>query len=97
MSKAIYWYKQAAQKNHPRAQDKLGMHLQSGHGIEQDLEMAFQLFTRAAEQNHIAGQYHLAMSYEKGLGAPVNLPEALKWYERAATVSFYSSFPTFLF
>lgn len=86
--KAVYWYKQAAAQNHSRALDKLGMHLQSGLGIERDLDLAFQLFTRAAEQDHVAAEYHLANCYEKGLGCEVDLRQATIWFERAAMGNF---------
>jgi TPR repeat protein len=64
--------------------DKLGMHLQSGQGVEQDLKHAFEMFQRSAALQHVAAQFHLANCYENGLGCDLDVAEATAWYERAA-------------
>lgn len=84
----MYWYQKAAQQNHARALQKLALHLQTGVGCHQNLELAVQYFLSAAQQGQVAAQYHLALCYEKGLGTPVDLQESMAWFERAATVSF---------
>lgn len=57
---AVKYYSLAAAQNHARAQDKLGVCLQLGQGIAQDVRLAVRYFRLAAEQGHLAGQYHLA-------------------------------------
>lgn len=86
-TKAVFWYRKAAQQNHARALQKLALHLQGGIGCHQNLELAVRYFGLAAQQGQVAAQYHLALCYEKGLGTQVDLQESLAWFERAATVS----------
>lgn len=87
-SSSYFRYRKAAAQNHARAQDKLGVHLQMGLGILQNMTLAVKYFSLSAQQDQVSAQYHLALCYEKGMGIQENLQEALHWYEKAAAVSF---------
>ncbi|CAG8583897.1 19003_t:CDS:2 [Rhizophagus irregularis] len=82
---AVCWYRAAAEQNHARAQDKLGVCLQLGIGCEKDEVAAFEHFRMAAEQDHLTAMYHLANALEKGIGCEANLEGATYWFEKAAS------------
>ncbi len=82
--KARYWYRQAADQGHDRAQNNLGVMHRLGLGGPQDYQKAFQWFHRAAEQGNGGGQSHLGLMYYRGEGVPKNLVQAYKWASLAS-------------
>ena len=88
-TKAAFWYRKAADKNFCVAQNNLGFMYDSGIGVKQDIERAFELFKAAATDP--AGktmdpyaQVNLGRAYELGRGTKVDYAEAAKWYHEAA-------------
>lgn len=65
-SAAAYWYKRAAEQNHPGAENNLGMLLEHGKGIAKDEAKAAEMYLRAAEQGLVAGKYNFARILEQG-------------------------------
>jgi hypothetical protein len=47
---AVYWYRQAAEQGHAKAQYNLGLMYESGRGIAKDDTQAVYWFRKAAEQ-----------------------------------------------
>jgi TPR repeat protein len=78
------WYKRAAEQNHARAQNKLGICYRDGLGVEIGYTQAVFWFKKAAEQNHIAAQLNLGGCYERGMGVEKDMNQALQYYEAAA-------------
>lgn len=83
ISKALYWYKRAAENGNAPAQYNLAEHLRIGDGIEQDYKMSLFLFRKAAEQNYQSAQNNLGMMYAEGNGTKKDLVEASKWFNLA--------------
>jgi TPR repeat protein len=61
-----------------------GMLYYLGHDVEQNYEMARNLFERAAQQRHLAAQFYLAQMWESGWGGPQSEHRALSCYAQAA-------------
>jgi tetratricopeptide (TPR) repeat protein len=83
-SKAVEWFRKAAEKNDARAQFFLGLCCQNGEGVPKNYAEAVKWYRRAAEQNFDVAQYNLAVCYNNGQGVRKNYVEAAKWYRRAA-------------
>ncbi len=86
-SKALLWYRKAAEKGHPFAQNNLALMLYYGRGVETNREEAIRWLTAAAEQGETAAQANLALHFMQieinGVAYP-NYTEAAKWYLKAA-------------
>lgn len=74
----------AATRGDAEAQYYLGLLLQSGKGVEQDLSRAFDWFLAAGENGNMRAQYELSKAYSQGHGTEQNPQEALRWLEEAA-------------
>ena len=83
-TRAMDWYRRAAERGHAGAQLFLGHGLESGNGAEQNLEEAFFWFLRAAEQGESRAQNNLGRLYETGRGTDPDPDIALYWYEESA-------------
>ena len=83
-SKAVEWFRKAAEKNDARAQFFLGLCYQNGEGVRKNDAEAVNWYRKAAEQNFDVAQYNLAVCYRTGQGVRKNSVEAAKWYRRAA-------------
>lgn len=82
---AVKWYREAAEQQHPDGEFGLGEMYAKGEGVEQDLDMAVELFMRAAVNGHAQARLALANAYENGsLGRDVSKGEALRWLTLAA-------------
>lgn len=77
-AKAIHWYQQAAQKNHPEALFELGKAYSTGT-LPIDYQKAFQYFSKAAQQDIVNAQLLLALCYQIGHGTPQNYERATHW------------------
>lgn len=78
-TKAIMWYRKAAEQDHAKAQFNLGMSLMRGVGLTKDIAEATKWFRLAAEQGLANAQQMLAdlcMATDEG--------EAMYWYCKAA-------------
>ncbi|MHB9147062.1 MAG: tetratricopeptide repeat protein [Candidatus Amoebophilus sp.] len=84
---AISYLTQAAKRNHPLAQYKLGalyLYLEKQATIDDDNVQAFCWFKRAAEQGVVSAQYKLGVMYKKGQGTVTNDKKAFVWLKQAA-------------
>lgn len=78
-----------AQKGDAKAQFRLGMHYQTGIGIDKDLDNAEHFYLKAASQGYAEAQCELGNLYKRGIyktetGNVKNIPEAFKWLKKAA-------------
>jgi len=58
-SKAIYWYRKAAEQGNIGAQHMLGTMHENGQGVPQNFSKAIYWYRKAAEQGNISSQYKL--------------------------------------
>ena len=83
--KAVQWYRQAAEQQHPDGEFGLGEMYAKGEGVEQDYEIAVEMYMRAAVGGHAQARRVLANAYEHGaLGRKASADEALRWLTLAA-------------
>ena len=83
-SKAIAYFKQAAEQGYAKAQNHLGFCYEKGQGIAQDYYEAVKWYRKAAEQGYAKAQTNLGLCYAKGQGVAQDYYEAAKWYRKAA-------------
>jgi TPR repeat protein len=80
---AIAWYRRAAEKGVPEAQNTLGDHLAQGRGVPQDYKAAAEFYRAAADKFPLAAA-HLGDLYCYGYGVAEDGKECAKWYRKAA-------------
>jgi TPR repeat protein len=80
---AIAWYRRAAEKGVPEAQNTLGDHLAQGRGVPQDYKAAAAFYRAAADKFPLAAA-HLGDLYCYGYGVAEDGAECAKWYRKAA-------------
>ena len=83
-SKAVKWYKLAADQGDTLAQYNLGCCYLDGNGIAENKTEAAKWFFESATQGNVDAQYNLGMCYHAGDGVPQSNNEAKKWYVKAA-------------
>lgn len=83
-SKALEWYKKAADTGYISACGSLGSLYGEGLGVEKDYAESFKWFSKAAEQNAYWCQGNLGLYYEKGFGVSIDYDKAVHWYRKAA-------------
>ncbi|MBC6440119.1 MAG: SEL1-like repeat protein [Rhodospirillales bacterium] len=81
---AVRWYRAAAARGLPAAQDRLAGLAMRGAGMEADAAFAVDLLTKAAEAGYAPAQNNLAVAHELGLHLPQDADLAALWYRRAA-------------
>ncbi len=81
---AIEWLIKAAEKNHAKAQFRLGEAYYHGKGVEKDPVIAFGWWERAAHLGFVEAQTNLGLCYSVGQGVAVNKEKATVWLTRAA-------------
>jgi TPR repeat protein len=74
----------AAERGHVDAQFVLGLTLQTGKGVRQDMSEAVRWYRAAAEAGHLDAAYLLGLAYLRGRGVAPDDAEAVKWFARAA-------------
>ena len=84
LTKAIYWYRKAANQGYAMAQYNLGVCYANGRGVAQDYTEAVKWYRKAAEQGYADAQNNLGRLYENGRGVAQDYTEAVKWYRKAA-------------
>ncbi|GAQ89741.1 hypothetical protein KFL_005570010, partial [Klebsormidium nitens] len=83
-SKAVEWYRKAAEQGYVVAQYELGMHYYKGEGIGRDFYKAVEWLRTAAEQGYAVAQYELGMRFYKGEGVGKDFSKAMEWYQKAS-------------
>jgi len=84
MEKAAYWFNEAAERGHIKAQIHIGDCYNLGNGVPKDLEKANFWYTKAAEQGSSEGQLKLGTNYYYGNGITQDLEKAKHWITLAA-------------
>ncbi len=87
-SKTIKALMAQADAGDPVAQNSLGSAYQTGKGISQDDDEAFEWFTKSAQQGLPIAQYNLGFLYYRGTGVQQDFKEALQWIGKAASQGF---------
>ena len=82
-TKAIEWFRQAAEQGYAAAQSAIGICHYYGRGVTQDYAQAANWYRKAAEQGYAAAQYNLGHFYCDGEGVK-NYKRAVRWYRKAA-------------
>lgn len=81
---AARYYKKAAEKNLPQAQNNLGALYYEGKGVEQDYAAAQRLYGQAAEAGHAVAQYNLALMIGQGRAGEPNPAGMIEWLNKSA-------------
>lgn len=76
--KAIYWYRQAAEQDHPDALCFLGEKLRDGDDVPKSLKRGFEFLYRAAQLGHSSAQVSVGYALFYGRGVDKDHREALK-------------------
>jgi len=84
IKEAARWYRDAASKGLPEAQNSLGFLYSLGLGVERDAEMASMWLHRAANQDNHAAQTNLGILYTTGRGVEKNYEKAVELFSSAA-------------
>ena len=83
-SQAAYWYKRAAEQDHPAAALSLGKLYDRGAGVPQNDRSAVEWYRRAAKLGLPDAQYNLAAMYDQGRGVAQSFVDAAAWYKKSA-------------
>ncbi len=83
-NQSYYWFRKAAEQNHPRAQYNLGISYFHGQGVAQDYKEALVWIEKAANQGLSNAQNLAGICYELGRGVSPNQEKAVYWYRKAA-------------
>ena len=82
---AVRWYREASMQHDPDGEFGLGEMYAKGEGVDQDFDVAIEMFMRAAVGGQVQACRVLANAYEVGaLDRDVDEAEALRWLMLAA-------------
>ena len=81
---ASEWYKKAAEKGLPKAQNNLASLYYHGQGVEKDYKKAFDWYLKAAEKEEANAQYYLGDMYYNGQGVDQDYKKAFEWFLKTA-------------
>lgn len=84
ISKAMKWYRLAAQQGDVTAQVTLGLIYDSGRGVRQNAWQAVEWYGLAAEQGNVTAQANLGNLYAQGHGVAQDNVQAYQWLTLAA-------------
>jgi TPR repeat protein len=82
--KAVFWYRQAAQKGLAKAQFALAHSYATGNGLKQSYIKALPWMHQAALQGEVDAMYLLGVMHAEGLGTTIDVEQAKSWLEKAA-------------
>jgi TPR repeat protein len=83
-TKAVYWYRKAAERGFAQAQADLGWMYDESKGVEPDKAKAVYWYRRAAEQGNVFAELNLSYMYENGEGVQQDEERATYWNRKAA-------------
>ncbi len=83
-SKAMKWYRNAAEQGDTVAQRDLGLIYDNGWGVPQNHIQAYKWYHLAADQGIPVAQHNLGLLYAEGRGVPRDYVQAYKWLDLAA-------------
>ncbi|KAF9157534.1 hypothetical protein DFQ26_008647 [Actinomortierella ambigua] len=81
---AVYWLRQAANQGFHESMYRLGERHWMGHGVEQDVRQAIDLYQTPARAGYAGAQYRLAWAYSVGQGVEACDETARKWCTESA-------------
>ena len=82
----VTWFRKAAEKGNPEAQQNLGRCLFSGEGCKKNEQEAVSWYRKAAEQGEASAMFNLGACYMEGTGVKKDVAEATKWFKKAASL-----------
>jgi tetratricopeptide (TPR) repeat protein len=85
---AMQWWKKAAEQEHARAQNGLGVLYRDGDLGTPDPASAAKWFRRSAENGYAFAMFSLALLYRDGEGVAQDDIEAYKWFDLASALNF---------
>ena len=83
-TKAVRWYRMAAEQGHAEAQHYLGTMYFFGEGVPKNATEAVRWFRQAAKRGYVKSQYNLGLIYYEGEGIPIDNVQAYVWFSMAA-------------
>ncbi len=83
--------RRAAEQGVPAAQYRFGKLLETGEGVEINLEDARRWTERAANAGHRRAMHNLGVMYYYGTGAAQNMDTAARWFQEAALLGLRDS------
>ncbi len=83
-SKAMKWYRKAADQEYADGQFNVGVMYEVGRGVDQNISTAVEWYRKAAEQGHAKAQCYVGAMYHDGFGVVKNYSTAVEWYCKAA-------------
>jgi localization factor PodJL len=83
--------RRAAEQGVPAAQYRFGKLLETGEGVEINLEDARRWTERAANAGHRRAMHNLGVMYYYGSGAAQNMETAARWFQEAALLGLRDS------
>ncbi|MDE1886601.1 MAG: SEL1-like repeat protein [Gammaproteobacteria bacterium] len=86
-AECVRWYRQAAERGHPVAQDRLADLYLLGRGVPRDDAQALYWYTRTAAQAYPHALCNLAYMQDEGLGADSDARAAAENYLRAVALA----------
>jgi TPR repeat protein len=81
---AVFWFTEAAEQGHAKAQSFLGFCYYAGRGVKQNYAQATIWCTAAAVQGDAVAQLNLGIFYIRGIGVRQDYVQAVNWYTKAA-------------
>jgi TPR repeat protein len=87
-SKAVKWFRKAADQSNVQAETALGYCYATGQGVAKEHTEAAKWYRKAAEQNFAQAEFNLGNCYANGQGVAKDDAEAVKWYRKAAEQGF---------
>ena len=82
--KAVFWYRQAAQKGLAKGQFALAHSYATGNGLKQSYIEALPWMHQAALQGEVDAMHLLGVMHAEGLGTSIDVEQAKSWLEKAA-------------
>ena len=82
--KAYYWFREASQQGHPRAQAYLASMYISERGIDKDTKAALKWLKRSIQQKEPIAQTLIGQMFFEGEGVEKNIKKAIYWLKKAA-------------
>ena len=84
-TRAVEWYRKAAEQGYAKAQNNLGWMYQRGQGVAKDEVEAANWYRKAADQGDVLAQQNMGYMYANGLGVSEDYVLACKWWLLAAS------------
>ena len=83
-TKAVKYFRQAAEQGYAAAQSNLGGMYYLGYGVQKNYTEGVKWLRKAANQGYSEAQISLGFCYYNGDGVPRSYTEAVKWFRKAA-------------